>query len=43
MDNQNFENRLENQEKESGSFWKGLGIFALSLMLAVITVVTINL
>lgn len=41
--NQNFDNRLDTQEKEGSSFWKGLGIFTLSLFLAVITVVTINL
>lgn len=41
--NYNFENRPETQEKEGKSFWKGLGIFALSLFLAVLTVVTINL
>ena len=43
MNTQNYGNRPDAQEKEGKSFWKGLGIFALSLFLAVLTVVTINL
>lgn len=43
MNNQDFENRQDVQEKESHPFLKGLGIFALSLFLALLTVVTINL
>ena len=41
--NQNFDNFPDTQEKEGKPFWKGVGIFVLSLFLAVLTVVTINL
>ncbi len=43
MDNFEFNNRPENNEKGSKAFWKGFGVFALSLFLAVLTVVIINL
>jgi len=43
MDNMNLNNRPENQENERGSFVKGLGIFAISLFLAVVTVLIISL
>ena len=43
MDNFEFNNRPENNEKGSKAFWKGFGVFALSLFLAVLTVIIINL
>jgi hypothetical protein len=43
MDNLDFNNRSENNEKGSKGFWKGFGVFMLSLFLAVLTVVIINL
>ena len=43
MDNLNFNSRPENRDNERPSFWKGLGVFALSLFLAAITVLIINI
>lgn len=43
MDNMNFNNRPEARESERASFWQGLGVFSLSLLLAVITVLIINI
>ncbi len=41
--NNDFSNKPENQEKSSHGFLKGLGVFVLSLLLATLTVVVINL
>ena len=43
MNNVNFNNRPENRENERPSFWQGLGVFGLSFLLAVITVLIINI
>ena len=43
MDNMNLNPRPENRDSERPSFWQGLGVFALSLFLAVVTVLIINI
>lgn len=43
MDNMNFNSRPENRDSERSSFWQGLGVFALSFLLAAITVLIINI
>ena len=45
MDNKNFQvdYRSENNESKAKKFWKFLGIGALSLFAALLTVVVINL
>ena len=43
MDNQDFNNKPEVQDSPQKAFFKGLGVVALSLFLAVLTVVIIYL
>ena len=43
MNNQDFNNKPEVQENTPKAFLKGLGVFALSLFLAILTVVIIYL
>ncbi len=42
MDDMNFKNQNETQEKKPNTFWKVLGISVLSFALAVLTIIVIN-
>lgn len=43
MEDKNFQEKYEANENKGGSFFRFVGIFVLSLLLATLTVITINL
>ena len=42
MDDMNYKNQPENNEKKSGTFWKNFAIMLLSILLSILTIVVIT-